>query len=169
MVAEYSVSFFQQRVLIPLTLAAFFTAAFFGFSQNFKLIVDVGKYPCLGGKLFLLDKNDLAVEQGDLVLIKSRHTLFPDDTPFIKIAVGVAGDEVHVDHNVVSSGNLNYQTDISNIGSEQNMKASEFQQTINIPEGKLFALATLPGAYDSRSWGLVDIKEQLIGTLYVIF
>lgn len=161
---------FKERVMKPLLLAVAITALIWGFSSKFTILPPTSTYPCLPGHIYLLDRNNLNIHAGDLVTFRAKGTkLFPDGTLFTKLVVGAAGDSVIVDRGLVSNGKKTYNTDISMTADYLHLKLDSLSRTEVIPKGKLFVIGTMPGSYDSRFWGNVDIESQVIGKTYVIF
>lgn len=160
----------KERVFKPLVIAAFCTTAVTGFSSRYTLLPPVSDYPCIPGRLFIMDRADLNVGVGDLVTFKSKDTvLFPDGTLFTKITVGAPGDTVIVDRNEVFNGRHNYHSDVSVTADYLKVTLDSLSREEHLQSGKLFALGTLPGSLDSRFWGTVDIPSQVVGKSYVIF
>ncbi|EJL6490395.1 S26 family signal peptidase [Vibrio cholerae] len=160
----------KERVLKPLMTGVLCTAAVMGFSSRYTLLPPVSDYPCIPGRLFIMDRSDQDVGVGDLVTFKSKDTvLFPDGTLFTKITVGAPGDTVTVHRNEVSNGRHNYHSDVSVTADYLKVTLDSLSREEHLTSGKLFALGTLPGSLDSRFWGTVDIASQVVGKSYVIF
>lgn len=169
-------SFIELRVLKPLLILIVTAACFFMFIGRFTVVFGFGGTPCLQGSLFLLDKHDQNIMRGDLFFMRSRNDVFSDDTQFIKIAGGVAGDIIHLDKNRLAVTSTldpfylkKYQIDLSQTAKTFQWPANKLTNVTEVHTGQIYALATLPGAYDSRSFGVVDVESQVIGKLYVIF
>ena len=160
----------NERVFKPLILAVFLTVTITSFSSRFSLLPPVSKHQCIPGLLFIMDKYDKNISQGDLVTFKAKGTmLFPDGTLFTKITAGVGNDLVEVKRHLVTNGLTTYTSDISVTADYLKISLDTLSRTTHIPEGKLYALGTLPGSYDSRFWGTVDVQKQVVGKTYVIF
>lgn len=160
----------KERVYKPICVAAICSYVVIGFSSKYTILPPVSDYPCIPGHVFLLDSSNLKINSGDLVTFKSHGaSLFPDGTLFTKIAAGVAKEEVEVDRNLIINGDRIYQTDVSVTADHLNISLDSLSKKQSIKEGELFAIGTLPGSYDSRFWGVVDIQKQVLGKTYVIF
>lgn len=160
----------KERIYKPLILACVCTAAITGFSSRYTLLPPVSDFPCIPGRLFIMDRADQNIERGDLVTFKAQGAvLFPDGTLFTKISAGVGGDTVEVNRNIVSNGPRIYHSDVSVTADHLKVSLDSLSRKEALPDGKLFALGTLPGSYDSRFWGSVDVESQVIGKAYVIF
>jgi conjugal transfer pilin signal peptidase TrbI len=160
----------KERVYKPLLLAGVCTVAITGFSSRYTLLPPVSDYPCIPGRLFIMDRADQKIERGDLVTFRSQGVhLYPDGTLFTKISAGVGGDNVEVDRNLVINGHRVYHSDVSVTADHLKVSLDSISRKEKVPAGKLFALGSLPGSYDSRFWGLVDVEEQVVGKAYVIF
>lgn len=160
----------KERVYKPLLLAGVCTVAITGFSSRYTILPPVSDYPCIPGRLFIMDRKDKLIERGDLVTFRAQGAhLFPDGTLFTKISAAVGGDKVEVNRNLVINGHHTYHTDVSVTADYLKVSLDSISRKEEVPEGKLFALGSLPGSYDSRFWGLVDVEEQVVGKAYVIF
>ena len=160
----------KERVIKPLMLGLCISGLMLTFVSRFTFLPPISDYPCIPGRLFIMDRADQIIDQGDLVTFKARGVeLFADDTLFTKIAIGLEGDKVEVLRGAVKSGDLSFSSDIGITADYLGITLDSLVRTEKIDSGKLFALGTLPGSYDSRFWGQVDIKEQVVGKTYVIF
>ncbi|WP_125825534.1 MULTISPECIES: signal peptidase I [unclassified Pseudoalteromonas] len=160
----------KERVYKPLLILCTCTVAITSFSNRYTFLPPVSDYPCIPGRLYIMDKYDHKINKGDLVTFHAQGVkLFPDGTLFTKISAGVGGDTVQVKRNMIINGDHVYHTDVSVTANHLKVSLDSLSREENIPKGKLFALGSLPGSYDSRFWGLVDIEKQVVGKSYVIF
>ncbi len=160
----------KERLVKPLVVITVCTVSITSFSNRYTLLPPISEYQCIPGRLFIMDKADHTIRKGDLVTFRAQGTkLFADGTLFTKISAGVGGDVVSVGRNNVANGNRIYHSDVSVTANHLNISLDDLSRKETIPQGKLFALGSLPGSYDSRFWGLVDVSKQVVGKSYVIF
>ncbi|MCD9476333.1 hypothetical protein GLP21_18465 [Photobacterium carnosum] len=162
-------SFFKERIRKPIILGGILVLSISAFCNRYTIIPPTGSVPCISGLVFLLDRHDMNIHEGDLVTFLAKNTqLFANDTVFTKLVVGDAGDEVKVNRNSVSNAGKVWNTDITVAAQVLKMPLDKLSRTERIKENHLFAIGTLPGSYDSRFWGEVNIEEQVVGKTYVL-
>lgn len=159
----------RERVYKPVLVGAFCIFSITAFSNRYTFLPPVSDYPCIPGSLFLLDRHDQNIKPGDLVTFKSKGTKFPDGTLFTKITAGIGGDSVEINRGAVSNGTRSYHSDVSVTADHLQIPVDSLSKVVELPNGELFAIGTLPGTYDSRFWGSVNVEEQVVGRTYVIF
>lgn len=160
----------KERVYKPLLILTLSAVSITAFSSRYTLLPPVSDYACIPGRLFIMDREDKNISSGDIVTFKAKNTgLFKDGTLFTKIAFGAGGDTVIVDRTLITNGSKTYHTDVSVTADHLKIPVDTLQQEIKLPSGKLFTIGTLPGSFDSRFWGDVDVQSQVIGKTYVIF
>lgn len=162
-------SFFKERIRKPIILGGVLVLSISAFCQRYTIIPPTGSVPCISGLVFLLDRHDMNVHDGDLVTFLAKNTqLFANDTVFTKLVVGDAGDDVRVDRNSVSNAENVWNTDITVAAQVLKIPLDKLSRTERIKANHLFAIGTLPGSYDSRFWGEINIDKQVLGKTYVL-
>lgn len=107
-------------------------------------------------------------------LSHSAEPYFANGVNFHKLAAAIEGDVVDItkDRVIVTNPDSNYKKvyDIESLPmlNYAQIDIETFARTLLVPPGKIFALGTLQGSFDSRFWGLVDVK-YIQGVGYGIF
>lgn len=99
-------------------------------------------------------------QRGDVIVF--RYPPNPDQVPYIKRVIGVAGDQVHiVEGKVYVNGGLLVEPYLS----VTTAKGGDW----NVPEGSLFVMGdNRNNSSDSRSWGFVPL-ENVLGRAELIY
>jgi conjugal transfer pilin signal peptidase TrbI len=123
---------------------------------------------CLPYHLFIVDTYNKHPETGDLVTFKTKglSPLFEDGHLFTKKVGATSGQEIDVSNGLIKAHNSFYGT--LDLLEKLQKPASDFIRKETVPEGKYFAVGTLPRSYDSRYWGYVD-QSQILGKTYALY
>ena len=162
-------------------------------TRHYTVMVSRKEHRCLPWTYFVLKKNEMPGEKGDLIAFKGRGIpRFADGVRFVKMIAGLPGDIVRVE--VFSEEERNRHTRFvekdgiiikqrlqgrvylhrKDTGEILPFDAAETDsfgnqlpliQGLVIPKGKYFVVGTVPRTYDSRYWGLVD-EKQVIEQVY---
>ena len=148
--------------------------------SRYQVLYTTDEVKCLDITLALIDTWDKDIGKGDLFvfkppphykdLIKSekmKQYVIEKNPTLMKIAAAVTGDHVTVNDRVAINGDP--WGVLTLVGMNKvNGKLEDFARDEIVPEGKIFALGTLPRSYDSRYWGYAD-RSWIIGRGYKIY
>lgn len=136
------------------------------FSANYQIGVNVTN--SLPGTLFLIEKDNLDLKQGDLVSFRNKNTILYPNKTLLKIVTGKQGDKITIDSKSRSYGVNKYQffaKEFSRTGKK--LEVFKFKKN-TIPDNKYFVTTPAKDSYDSRYFGFID-KSQIIGKAWAIF
>ncbi|ENP8454714.1 TPA: S26 family signal peptidase [Photobacterium damselae] len=162
-------SFVKERIVKPLVIGSVISLSITAFCQRYTIIPSSSSFPCISGSIFLLDRQDMNIQDGNLVTFLTKNAkLFPDDTHFTKLVVGSGGDTIVINRNEITNAGKTWNTDVTLSAQVLHVTLDSLSRTETIKPGHLFTIGTLPGSYDSRFWGQVNIKKQVLGKTYVL-
>lgn len=142
------------------------------FSNLYEFGVARGK-PCMPGRFYFIERlvpgRVLKFQRGDLIVFRTDNRTSPyyqRGTRFIKVVHGVPGDRVVIDDSgkvQINGKNYHFETALeTKVADLLGRKLGDCAVNYVIPEGRYFAMGTLPDSYDSRYWGMVH-PDQIMG------
>jgi conjugal transfer pilin signal peptidase TrbI len=139
-------------------------------ADRFQVGIDFQLSQCLpGARVFIVDRQDVSVEKGDLVAFRAARLapFIKDGEELIKIAAALPGDtvsvgpgETSVNGTVVGEG-----LDLAEIIGRPD---ESFTRQVAVQPGTFWMMGRTRDSYDSRYWGPID-TSQVIGKAYVLF
>ena len=141
------------------------------FIDRFTISLPTTDSQCLKATLYLIDKKDKNIKQGDLVAFKfnKEDSIFEKGRNFIKITGALPGDTVQYTPYEIKVNDS--QLDIINmlhVINFLNLEQKDFYKKYEIEKDELFVVGETMYSYDSRFWGTVN-KSDVIGKAYAIF
>jgi conjugal transfer pilin signal peptidase TrbI len=184
---------FKKHLTIILIIGLLTAGGIELLARHYTVMVSRKEHRCLPWTYFIVKKNEIPAEKGDLISFKGMGIPhFADGIRFIKMVAGLPGDVIKVDI-FTEQERKRHTRIIEKDGTmiEQRLQGRVYLHRKNnrevlsfdavekdtfgrdlpivkeqtIPEGKFFVIGTVPRTYDSRYWGLVDDK-QVTGEAY---
>jgi len=143
------------------------------FSNLYEFGVAQGK-PCMPGRFYFIERRvegrmPPAFQRGDLIVFRTDNRTSPyyqRGTRFVKVVRGVPGDRVVIDDSgkvQINGKDYHFETALEpQVTDLLGKKVEDCAVNYIIPEGRYFAMGTLPYSYDSRYWGMVQ-PDQIMG------
>jgi conjugal transfer pilin signal peptidase TrbI len=159
----------------------------------YTLMVSRKEHRCLQWTYYILRKNEMPKQRGDLISFKGEGIPnFADGVRFVKMVAGLPGDVIETE--IFSEDEREKHTRIiekdgmmikQRLQGRVYLHRKDHGETLpfdavekdtlgrdlplieeqTIPERKFFVIGTVPRTYDSRYWGLVD-ENQVTGQAY---
>lgn len=147
-------------------------AVFFGekLSARWLLAWDNGELRCLPYWIFVIDRHDLEVEQGDLVSFRT-FGLSAEIRPnaiFTKLVAGQPGDRVRIDDEGVFVNDSMLGPVFEDVSANLGREVVSFHAEYVLGEGEFFLVGTKPSSFDSRFYGPVP-ASKFIGQTYGVW
>jgi conjugal transfer pilin signal peptidase TrbI len=133
--------------------------------SNWAIGLTFADLKCIPGTMFLIDKHSSApLVRGHAYAFAAGHVPpIPDRALLVKYAAGLPGDHVVVNEHGVYINGVHWG-DLNPITLQHTHHTiADVRADYIVPTGKVAMLGTLPRSYDSRYWGLVDMR-QMVGS-----
>jgi conjugal transfer pilin signal peptidase TrbI len=184
---------FKKHLAIILIIGLLTAGGIELIARHYTVMVSRKEHRCLPWTYFVLKKNEMPTERGDLISFKGMGIPnFADGIRFVKMVAGLPGDVIKVEifteeerkshtRTIEKDGMMIEQRlqgrvilhrkDNGGILSFDAVEKDTLGRDLPIvkeqiiQEGKFFVIGTVPRTYDSRYWGLVDDK-QVTGEAY---
>lgn len=148
------------------------------FSNLYEFGVAQGK-PCMPGRFYFIERKVEGrmpqFKHGDLIVFRTDSRTAPyyePGTRFVKIVRGAPGDHVQIDAGgkvAITGKDYRFETVLEpQVAELLGRKVGDWAVNYVIPEGRYFAMGTLPDSYDSRYWGMVQ-PDQVVGKGLAVF
>lgn len=131
----------------------------------------VANVPCLPARLYLYRLTTEELSRGEQVVFKTDWRTSPhfkEGSTFVKLVKCLADDEVEIDDSchvqcTGPDGGPIYESELEpGVLEIMGKSCSELAARYPIPPGSYFVVGTLPHAFDSRYWGLLN-QDQVVG------
>ncbi|WP_076414948.1 signal peptidase I [Shewanella sp. UCD-KL12] len=139
------------------------------FNAAFTIAIPAQEYSCLNASYFLVDKSEKKLERDRLIAfyLPNETEFFPLGSRWIKLLVGMPGDEVVITENSVTVNGHEYVNNMKLLLMKLKMDRSEVERKITLGSNEYFMVGETPLSYDSRFWGVIS-EENVIGNAYAI-
>lgn len=139
------------------------------FNASFTFAIPAQEYSCLNASYFLVDKSDQKMERDKLLAfyLPKETQYFPRGSRWIKLLIGVPGDEVVITESSVFVNGKEYVNNMKMLLMKLEMDKSEVERTIILGRDEYFMVGETPLSYDSRFWGVIS-DINVIGNAYAI-
>ncbi|TXI08273.1 MAG: signal peptidase I [Rhizobium sp.] len=172
--AHLTPAFFLKGLLLSIPVAAIV----FGVMSKLAIGIDVqnsAMATSTGHRFFVITKSPPKVERGQFIGFHSDDRVqpwFPKGALFVKRAVGLPGDTIHLTGKQVYidgsyAGDLNSQT-LARFLSKGRHEFLADGQDVVVPPAHYFVMNNHPNSFDSRYWGFISY-DQIVGSAYVLF
>jgi conjugal transfer pilin signal peptidase TrbI len=153
-----------------LTLFLIIAMFSFYFSARYTIGLNKATTNCLKTKVFLIDKWDREVINGQLIAFEMNveTDLFAIGSVWVKKVAGSYGDTVRVDHESVTVGKDKYNLHTSYVFTKLGRDPETLQTTWNLADDQIFMIGDTLTSFDSRFWGPIN-KADVRGRAYAIF
>lgn len=152
---------------LPLTMVM--VAGSLYVTTRFAIGVDPQKNTCLDWRVFIIDKQNTAVERDSIYAFKSTQMepFFKNGTTIIKYARGVAGDRVAVNGTRVLINGKEQGVGLQ-LSEKLGMPEQRYVRDEIVPGHKYWFMGTSEDSFDSRYWGYVS-ESDVIGKAYPLW
>lgn len=160
-----------KRTLPVIFIYAVVTPIVMLFISRFTLSLPSLDNQCLETTMFIVDKWDKDVQQGDLVAFKFQKDdpHFDKGLSFIKLVAAKAGDTVTVTPQKLLVNNNEFQiAGMTHVINFLELNPNEYITQSTLNKNEVYVVGETIYSYDSRFWGAID-KTNIIGKAYAIF
>ncbi|WP_288987601.1 signal peptidase I [uncultured Pseudoalteromonas sp.] len=160
-----------KRTLAVILIFAVITPIVMLFISRFTLSLPSAESQCLETTMFIVDKWDKNVQQGDLVAFKFEKDdpYFDKGLSFIKLVAAKAGDTVDVTPQKLLVNNTEFNiAGMTHVINFLELNPNEYITQSTLNENELYVVGETIYSYDSRFWGAID-QSNIIGKAYAIF
>jgi conjugal transfer pilin signal peptidase TrbI len=144
-------------------------------ATRFRLGLDDQASRCLPPyRLFLIDRHDRAVTQGDLVAFAAQGAQmgpwFADGTTVVKRVAAVPGDRVQVTVGPAPAVRVNGARVGEGLALAATLQRApqEFARDAIVPGEQLWVMGDTPDSFDSRYWGFLP-QHRVIGRAHALW
>lgn len=166
--SELSVVWQRSKAILMLLLVI--TLFGFYFINRYTITVNGAKSDCLNASVFLVDKWDKTVHNGDVVMFRMQieNGIHPVGSIWAKKVAAMGGETVQVDHYSVKVNDKRYPLATDYVLKKLNIDPNSLKTTWTLEKGQLFMIGETFSSFDSRFWGPIEQKDVL-GKAYAIF
>lgn len=139
-------------------------------SSRWTFAWDNGEFQCLPYWTFVIDRQDLDVERGDLVSFRTfgLSAQVRPDAVFTKLVAGQPGDRIRIDDEGVFVNNAMIGPVFEDVAKALKRDVSSFHGEYVLEDGEFFLVGTQPSSFDSRFYGPVP-ATQFVGQTYGVW
>jgi conjugal transfer pilin signal peptidase TrbI len=163
-----SQAYAQARPVVPLLLII--TACFIYFTSRYSISFNVAISDCLNSRVFLVDRWDKRIIEGQLVAftMNVENEFYDTGDTWIKKVAAYGEQQVSVSPQHVSTAANTFRLSADYVLKKLGRDADALQSSWSLSEDELFMVGETITSLDSRFWGPIK-RDSVEGRAYAIF